>query len=70
MFGLGGAELVIVIILAIIFIGPKDLPKVATQLGRLYRQFKAAADDLKTTVEREIDHSEPKPIEVKKPEIP
>jgi Tat protein translocase TatB subunit len=70
MFGLGGAELVFVIVLAIIFIGPKDLPKVAYQLGKLFRQFKAAADDLKQTVEREIDISEDKTPSSKKNEIP
>ncbi len=61
MFGLGGAELVVVLILALIFIGPKDLPRVAAQLGKLYRQFKGAAEDLKDTIEREIDLSEKPP---------
>lgn len=55
MFGLGGSELFVVILLAILFIGPKDLPRFASRLGRYYRQFKAAADDLKNTLEREID---------------
>lgn len=58
MFGLGGSELFVVILLAIIFIGPKDLPRFASKLGRFYRQFKSAADDLKNTLEREIDLSE------------
>jgi Tat protein translocase TatB subunit len=54
MFGLGGGELIIVLLLALVFLGPKEIPRVATQLGRLYRQLKDAADDLKTTVEREV----------------
>ncbi|HEX5035213.1 MAG TPA: twin-arginine translocase TatA/TatE family subunit [bacterium] len=58
MFGLGGGELIIVLILALVFLGPKEIPRVATQLGRLYRQLKDAAEDLKTTVEREVREEE------------
>lgn len=60
MFGLGGGELVIVLILALVFLGPKEIPKVATQLGRLYKQLKDAAEDLKTTVEREVREEDSK----------
>jgi Sec-independent protein secretion pathway components len=54
MFGLGGAELLVVILLAVLLIGPKDLPRVAHQLGRWFGQFKGAADELKNTLEREV----------------
>jgi Tat protein translocase TatB subunit len=64
MFGLGGGELIIVLLLALVFLGPKEIPRVATQIGRLYRQLKDAADDLKTTVEREV-REETKPEEVR-----
>ena len=58
MFGLGGGELIIVLLLALVFLGPKEIPRVATQLGRFYRQLKDAAEDLKTTVEREVREDE------------
>lgn len=45
----------LVLVLAAILIGPRDLPRVATQVGRWYRKFRLAAEDLKGTVEREID---------------
>ncbi|MDL1873336.1 hypothetical protein FBR05_14240 [Deltaproteobacteria bacterium PRO3] len=54
MFGLGGGEIVIVLLLAVIILGPKEIPRVATQLGKLFRQLKFAADDLKSTVEKEL----------------
>ncbi len=57
MFGLGGGEIILIVILAIILIGPKDIPKVATQIGRFFGQLRNAASDLKTTVEHEIDDS-------------
>ena len=68
MFGLGGGEIVIVLLLAVIILGPKEIPRVATQLGKLYRQLKFAADDLKNTVEKEMREESPPPPD--KPKIP
>lgn len=48
MFGLGSGELLLVLALALIFIGPEKLPEVATVLGRLVRKAKEALDDLKS----------------------
>ncbi|HCU24380.1 MAG TPA: hypothetical protein DF383_05120 [Deltaproteobacteria bacterium] len=53
MFGLGGGEIIIVLILAILFIGPKDLPKLGWRIGKLYRQLKFSVEDLKNTIEKE-----------------
>jgi Tat protein translocase TatB subunit len=59
MFGLGGGELFLVLLLAILLIGPRDLPRVATQIGRFYRKLRSAAEDLKDTVERETEWKDP-----------
>jgi sec-independent protein translocase protein TatB len=53
MFGIGGQELFVILIIALIVIGPKNLPGIARTLGRAFGQFQRAADDLK----REIDIS-------------
>ena len=37
MFGLGIGEFVLVLVVALIVLGPKQLPKVARQLGRATR---------------------------------
>jgi Tat protein translocase TatB subunit len=55
MFGLGGGELILVVLIAVVLIGPKDLPKVAHQLGKWTRQVKLAIQELKSTVEKEIN---------------
>lgn len=47
MFGLGPAELIVVLALALIFIGPEKLPDLATKLGKTVRQIRSAVDDLK-----------------------
>lgn len=68
MFGLGGGEIVLILLIAIIVLGPREIPRVAAQLGKLYRQLKFAADDLKSTVEKEIQ--EPNPAEKSKSHEP
>lgn len=40
MFGLGIWEVVVIIIVAIVFINPKDLPKLARKIGQWYRKLK------------------------------
>lgn len=59
--------MVVVVLLAILLIGPKDLPRVAHQLGRWFRQFKNATDELKSTLEREVSLEEKQsPLEAPK----
>lgn len=42
MFGLGFGELLVVMIIALIFIGPKKLPELAKGLGKGLREFQNA----------------------------
>ena len=46
MFNLGMSELILIAILALIFIGPKQLPEMAKALGRMMSEFKKASNDL------------------------
>ena len=43
MFGLGFGELLVILVLALIFIGPKKLPELAKGLGKGIRDFQNAA---------------------------
>lgn len=47
MFGIGVPELAVIVILAIIFIGPQRLPGVARTVGKGYREFRGALDGVK-----------------------
>ena len=55
MFGLGATEVIVILVLALIFIGPKKLPELAKGLGKGLREFQKAKDDLMTQVNDEVD---------------
>jgi sec-independent protein translocase protein TatA len=50
MFGLGAGEVILILLFALIFIGPKKLPELAKGLGKGIREFQKAKDDLMTEV--------------------
>jgi TatA/E family protein of Tat protein translocase len=47
MFGIGFPELLLILAIALIVIGPKRLPDVAKALGRGLGEFKRATDEMK-----------------------
>lgn len=53
MFGIGMPELLLILALALIVIGPKKLPDIAKALGRGLAEFKRATDELKNTFHEE-----------------
>ena len=60
MFGLGMGELIVILAIALIFLGPKRLPDVATSLGKAIRSFRKATRDL--TDQLEIDDEVKAPL--------
>ncbi len=54
MFGLGVAEVLIILVVAFLLFGPKQLPEVGRQVGKAVKGFKETADDLRKTVDPEI----------------
>ena len=55
MFGVGSSELIIILIIALLILGPKEIPKVARTLGRGMRELQRAKDELKKNIEFEDD---------------
>jgi Tat protein translocase TatB subunit len=53
MFGIGMPELLVILGLALIILGPKKLPEIARGLGKAMREFRRATDDLKDQFEEE-----------------
>ncbi len=53
MFGLGMPEILLILAIALIVIGPKKLPELAKTLGRAMGEFKRSAQDLKKSIDLE-----------------
>ena len=52
MFGLGTWEIIIILVVALVFIGPDKLPQVAKSIGKGMRQVRTAMDQMDTEVRR------------------
>ncbi|MDY0361280.1 MAG: twin-arginine translocase TatA/TatE family subunit [Desulforegulaceae bacterium] len=61
MFGIGMPEILVILAVALIVIGPKKLPELAKTLGKAFGEFKRSVNDLKSSVE--IDDERQKKIE-------
>ena len=51
MFGMGMPEILLILAIALIVIGPKKLPDLAKSMGRAMREFKKATSELKESME-------------------
>ena len=72
MFGIGMPELILILALALILLGPRRLPEIARALGKGLAEFRRATDELKEEfrqVEQEIEESSAQPPASEEPSI-
>ena len=56
MFGtLGGPELFLIFVVALIVFGPRKLPEIGKSLGKMMGEFRAASNDFRSTIESEVE---------------
>jgi len=69
MFGLGMPEILLILAIALIVIGPKKLPDLAKTLGRAMGEFKKAAQDFKRSLDVETTVKDIKDINLPKTDL-
>ena len=69
MFGLGFWEISVILIIALVVLGPKKLPELAKSLGKGIREFRNATEDFKSTMDSEL-HKPEQQRELPKPQPP
>ena len=52
---IGMPELILIFVVALLVFGPKKLPEIGKSIGKGLAEFKRASDDLKKTIEQEIE---------------
>lgn len=50
----GSTELVFILVMALVFFGPRKLPQISRSLGKSLAEFRRASDEFKRTWEREV----------------
>ena len=60
MFGIGMQEILVVLVIALVVIGPKKLPEIAKALGKGYGEFRRAFEDMKSSINVDINTDDEK----------
>jgi len=68
MFGtLGGPELLLILVLALIVFGPRKLPEVGRSMGKMLAEFRKASHEFQRTIEDEVEAEKVKAVETRAP---
>lgn len=61
MFGIGPTELIVILVIALIVVGPEKLPQLAGQIGKAIRDFRQMSGDVTGEFQRAFQLDEPQP---------
>jgi TatA/E family protein of Tat protein translocase len=55
MFGIGPQELLLILVIALIVVGPRKLPEIGRSLGKGLREVRKAQDEVRKTIQVNLD---------------
>ncbi|PKP17302.1 MAG: Sec-independent protein translocase TatA [Bacteroidetes bacterium HGW-Bacteroidetes-23] len=55
MFGIGGGEFILIILVVLMLFGSDKIPEIARTLGKMFRQLKHATDDIKSEIQKSAE---------------
>lgn len=55
---IGTAELILIGVVALIFLGPRKMPEYARKIGKMMTEFRSTTNEFKATWEREVNFDE------------
>lgn len=55
MFGIGGGEIVFILLVVLMLFGSDKVPEIARTLGKLMAQLKNATNDIKSEIQKSVD---------------
>ena len=70
MLNIGPQELIVILIIALLVVGPQRLPELSRQIGKGLREFRKIQDDVKDMVKLDLDAPDPTPSPVRSPTVP
>ncbi len=61
MFNIGPMELMLILLVALVVVGPKRLPEVGRTIGKSLREIRKVQDEVKSTMRFDLDDEKPSP---------
>jgi len=58
MFGIGSSELLVILVVAFLVLGPSHLPKIARTLGKAMGEFRRVSTEFQRTLNLEVEKEE------------
>ncbi len=58
MFGMSFAEILIIAVIAVLFLGPDKLPHAMVQIAKFFKTFKKSINEAKSSIEQEMNIQE------------